>query len=268
MTLLQRVIIYFKHGGVFFDFKTVNELLLVKFTWRGIYFLGFSTAYWISKFVASQKDKISELEILQVTSQKEKMELERNLIVADNAHLRSQINPHLLFNSLNFIYNSIHEISDNASETVILLADIMRYSLSEMDDNGKVDLNDEILNIRNLIKLNQIRFNNKLHLTFEADGDYSKLKIIPLSLLTLVENLYKHGDLTDSDSPGKISISFDDGVFHLQTKNKARKANKEKNIGIGLINLKNRLQNFYSDKFSLVTTEANYMFIVDLKIKL
>ncbi|QTE39748.1 histidine kinase [Mucilaginibacter gossypii] len=266
MLSLGKVLDCVKTGASIFTPFVINKIILVKYIWRGLYFLGFSTAYYSMLSAIEQRKKINELERRNLINQKEKVELERNLTLADNAYLRSQINPHLLFNSLNFIYNSIHEISPKASETVILLADIMRYSLSEMDEDGKVEMEKEISHISNLLKINQIRFNNKLQLELVLDGDFKNLKILPLSLLTLVENVYKHGDLTDSRVPGKIIISYDRGVFHMITQNKTRKYSLDKGNGIGLINLKTRLNNFHNNKFSFEAADDGELFITDLKI--
>src|SRR6201999_3176822 len=104
---------------------------------------------------------------------------------------QNQISPHLLFNSLNFIYSSIHKLSEKAGKGVMLLSEIMRYSLVSSEDNRTVLLPQEVDQIQKLIELTHLRFEQQLFISFKKKGKLAEVKILPLVLITLVENMIK-----------------------------------------------------------------------------
>lgn len=236
--------------------------------WRCLYFLGLSTMYGFAVNLIRSRDQMAVLMTAQVQREKDQAVLEKNLLTTQNALLRAQINPHLFFNTLNFIYNSVHRLSIHAGEAVMLLADITRYSISRGDSDGLVFLKDELTHVEDLISLNQIRFNGRLHIRLEMDGDFTHHKIIPLVLLTLVENVFKYGELEDPQTPAVVYIRRVDDIVHFATKNK--KIGDKRHIssgGIGVANAKFRLEQAYPGQFTLRMNETPDMFFVDLSIK-
>jgi len=204
---------------------TLKELQpMLRQLWRGIYFIAFSSAYWAVTRSSEYQKRVLEMEKMQLISLAQKNKLERNLVETENAYLRSQINPHLLFNTLNFIYNNVQQASVKASEAVVLLSDLMNYSLREPDADGKTSLEKEVEQILNLVRINQIRFENRLFLDVEVEGDYYGVKVIPLLIVVFVENVFKHGDLTDPENTGKITINYEDGCLQLLPSIKRRNA--------------------------------------------
>lgn len=245
------------------------ELLpLLSQLWRGIYFVGFSTAYWLINRSVNYQKRINEMERMQVINMAHKNKLEKNLIEIENAYLQSQINPHLLFNTLNFIYNNVQQASTKASEAVILLAELMNHSLREQEDDGKTSLEKEVAQINNIIKINQIRFDNKLFLDVDIEGDFQNARIIPLGILVFIENLFKHGDLTDKNNPGKISLTYADNYLEVTTLNKKKNRSKIQSHGIGLQNIIKRLKTAYNDAFTLTIKNEETQFYVHLSINM
>lgn len=236
--------------------------------WRGIYFIGFSTGYWMITRSSQYQQRMQEMEKMQLINLAQKNKLERNLVETENAYLRAQINPHLLFNTLNFIYNNVQQASVKASEAVLLLSELMNYSLREPGDDGLTSLEKEVDQILNLIRINQIRFENKLYLDVDIDGDYHEARVIPLLIVVFVENVFKHGDLTDPHIPGKISLSCEDDRLHLSTVNKKKKRNHVESHGIGLTNIKKRLDKVYGSGYSLDIHNAETQFYLHLSINL
>jgi two-component system LytT family sensor kinase len=208
---------------------------------RAIYFIGFSTAYWFALTTLQNRKRIAEMESSRLKDQISRRVLETAIISTENAYLKSQINPHFLFNTLNFLYNSVSKFSNKIADSFMSLSEIMRYSLTEIGADGKVPLESEIENIENFIKLNQDRFSQKLQVNFDTDGDTNGCRIAPLILMTLIENVFKYGDLFNAASPAKIMLTVDDQLLSFSIENKKKKSTNIESHGIGIQNLKRRL---------------------------
>jgi two-component system, LytTR family, sensor kinase len=247
---------------------TPDKLWVLRIIWRCVYFMSFSTAYWFVRQTIKNQKRISQMELERLQAEREKAELEKGLIRSQNALLQAQISPHLLFNTLNFIYNSVQDVSPKASNGVLLLSEVMHYALRRVHEDGKTDLQHEVEHIEKYIALNQLRFNYPLHLQMKCSGQLQG-RIPPLLLLTFVENTFKHGDLTDPAQAAYISVSHHQGYFHFRTSNKKRKHHGGRGYGIGIQNAKTRLREYYSEEdYTLSIEENEQRHAVDLKIKL
>lgn len=248
------------------DFFT--RVQLVRHTYRGIYFIGFSIAYWFALSVSKQKKIILELENFKLRDKMKSADLENRLMQAKNAYFQSQLNPHFLFNTLNFIYNSVRKVSNQGASAILLLSEMMRYSLSDTGVDGKVSLCDETEHIKNFITLNQFRFDKNLNVIFNLKGSFKNQKIIPLVLISFVENIYKHGDLVDEASPALINLSCLQHVLELNCINKKNKSFNSKGWGIGIENAKARLDSYYRDKYDLkiIEDEDNYEMLLVIQL--
>ena len=235
---------------------------------RAVYFIGFSIAYWFGVRSGQQLKVILELENSKLKQANQNAELENSLMQAKNAYLQSQLNPHLLFNTLSFIYNSVRKLSNTASQAVLLLSDMMRYSLSDTGIDGKVPLESEVDHIENMIRLNQLRFNEALNLKTDFSGDFQNETIIPLLLLSFIENIYKHGDLTDRDYPAQIVLTCEDRVLRLACTNKKARGKAITGWGIGVENARARLNIHYPDRYTLKITEDDRQYSSLLTINL
>lgn len=235
---------------------------------RGVYFAIMSTAYWLIIRSVNYQKQIMEMERMQVITIAHKNKLEKNLVETENAYLQSQINPHLLFNTLNFIYNNVQEASQKASEAVLLLSELMNYSLREQDADGKASLEKEVAQVNNIIRINQIRFDNTLFLTVHISGDFQHARIIPLGILVFIENVFKHGDLTDINNPGNISLTFDGSVLELATGNKKKNRNSMYSHGTGLANITKRLDTAYKSAYTLNIRNEDTQYYLYLSLNL
>lgn len=253
-----------KKRFLFFYFST--QVSFARAVWRGIYFMIFSSAYWGISESFKRISKMKEIERKALIEEKERQRLELELVSSQNAFLQAQINPHLLFNTLNFIHSEVQEVSESASEAIITLSDMMRYSLVENTMDGKVSLEKEVEQIENLIKINQYRFSNKLCLTFDAQGAFANIRIVPLVLVPFVENLFKYADLTDAANPARVHLNVQNDVMNFSTLNKKRKTVSFSSPGIGIKNIRTRLQSSYGDRFSLEIADNDSSFSVHLKI--
>lgn len=198
----------------------------------------------------------------QIILQKQKAE-------AELLAIKHQINPHFLFNSLSFIYGKAIKKEQEVAHAVLLLADIMRYALNKEEDvQGKVSILLELSHVKNVIEMNQLRYNHQLNIKYTENITSLDAQIIPLVLITLVENAFKHGDLMDPASPLSIYVMGDHDTLAFSIKNKISTGTKELSNGIGLVNVSERLKLMYGSNFSFRINEEAGFFDVRLKIPL
>ncbi len=211
----------------------------------GLFFMLLSTAvYVISSNVKTREDRKN---------------LETEKLNAELAFLRSQINPHFLFNSLNNIYSLAYRKSDKTPEAVLKLSEIMRYMLYESNEEW-VLLEEEINYLKNYIELQKLRFKEKVYVDLRVDIEGEGHVIMPLLLISFLENAFKHGVSTDVEKPIRIDISVQKGRLHFKAENAKNQQNKDDTKGVGLANLKRRLQLGYPDRhtINIVETENYY----------
>jgi len=158
---------------------TTNSVFIALVSVRLFFILGLSTGYWFALTTLQNRKKIDELERFRLQNELEHQELEKTLLTAENAYLKSQINPHFLLNTLNFLYNSVSKFSDKVADSVMTLSEIMRYALTNAADDGKVRLEDEIEHVVNFIKLNQARFSQRLRIDYSITGVPGRTKDNP-----------------------------------------------------------------------------------------
>ena len=259
-TGIKYIILYlFAFFGIpLFPAFTTNAVYITGGFYRFVYFLGFSTAYWFAITTLRDRKKIAELENTRLKNTINKNRLESAIVSSENAYLKSQINPHFLFNSLNFIYSSVSKFSETIADTVMSLSEIMRYALSDTDKDGTVLLASEVEHIQNFIKLNQARFSQRLCIDFEIVGEIDGQKIIPLIFITLVENVFKYGNLSEPSSPARIVLTLSETGLTFVTENLKRKRNNVISYGLGIENVKRRLSLNYRFDLDIDENEQFY----------
>lgn len=258
-----------KPGESYFTYQSNSEFaVIVRHSWRFVYFSLFSSAYWYTRRFFQNLQKLRATEARVFRQEQAKAEMEVQLMKTRNAFLQSQVNPHLIFNALNFIQNEVREASPEAAESVITLADIMRYSLNGTKEDGNVLLEEEVEQIGNLIRINQARFSNRLHLHLKISGDISTVHIMPLTLIPLVENMFKYAELMDAENPARILIKVGNGKVIFETRNRKKTTIQYKTPGIGITNLRERLEARYPGRFTLESMDIEDHFQVKLELTL
>jgi len=224
---------------------TLMSALPVSYLFRGTYMAILSTAYWASGYRARYR---------------------RQALAAENAYLQQQVNPHLLFNTLNFIYSGVYEKAPEAGRSVLLLSDIVRFGLEAAGPDGKCPVAEELLHIEQLIAINRGRFDHDLQLRYEVTGDPEGQRVIPLVLMTLTENVFKHGNL---EAPALIRITTGGDQLHFYSRNekKAKSAFKQ-TARLGLRNIRLRLDYSYHGRYALAVTEDDHLYELNLHIRL
>lgn len=193
--------------------------------------------------------------------------LQNEKLTAELAFLKSQINPHFLFNSLNNIYSLAYQKSDQTPEAILKLSEIMRYMLYESNDN-KVSLDKEIRYLENYIELQKLRFKNSASVAMSVEGDSLNKLIMPLILISFVENAFKHGIATDPQNPIKILLKINSGKLYFSICNLKNNHNKDETTGIGLANVKRRLDLFYKNQYQLEIENGSSLFSCNLYLDL
>ena len=194
-------------------------------------------------------------------------DLENQRLSAELSFLKSQINPHFLFNSLNSIYSLAYQKSDTTPEAILKLSEIMRYMLYECNDN-KVELAKELQYLHNYIELQKIRFGNKAFIDFEVNGETTNQYIVPLLLISFIENAFKHGIANDPVMPISLKINIEDGRLYFFIQNKKHSHNRDASGGIGLMNVKRRLDLLYPGKYNLDIRDETGTYTVQLSLVL
>ena len=202
-----------------------------------------------------------------VISEKQKVELIAQTRTSEIAQLRSQINPHFLFNTLNNIYSLVCRKSDEAPKAVMKLSEIMRYVLYDTNID-KVPLEKEVSYLKSYIELQQLRLNTRDFVKFEVNGTDLNRNIAPMLLIPFVENSFKHGN-KNVDPPGiiiKLTNNHAGIAFEITNYMWHKDDTKDKVGGIGLNNIKRRLELIYPDKHKLFITENDHTYSIRLEI--
>ncbi len=207
-----------------------------------------------------------------LTYTRDKSEMDKQNMQSELKFLRSQVNPHFLFNTLNSLYALTLKKSDQAPEIVIKLSEMMRYMLYECNE-AYVPLQKEINYLKNYIELERLRHGSHIDIKLNITGEVTQQRIAPLLFIPFIENSFKHG----------ISKKIDDGFVHvdlrighdeiaLQVENSKAPVlpNPERKIsgGIGLVNVKRRLKLIYPELHELEITDAPHKFNIQLTLEL
>jgi LytS/YehU family sensor histidine kinase len=194
----------------------------------------------------------------------EKQNAESNL-----AMLRTQINPHFLFNTLHNIDTLIMDNQEKASRALIKLSDIMRYMLQE-SQLDHVPLNKELVYLENYISLERLRIKNPDFVRFSIIGNYEGINVAPMLFLPFVENAFKHSVDSDCENGVTILFNFNKNIITFNCDNKYDKTDSERdNIhGVGLEIVKKRLELIYPGKHRLRISKNDSLFKAELQIEL
>jgi sensor histidine kinase YesM len=229
----------------------------------------FATFFYVllSSFLKFIKDWLSMQDLNYKLAKIEKEKLEAELKT-----LKGQLNPHFLFNSLNNIYSLALSNSDKVPDLILKLSDLMRHIIYESRENY-ISLDKELEFVNNFIALQRIRTSEKTRINYKIEGNVPSAKIAPLLFEPFIDNAFKHGlPGTDGTDFIDISFTFKKGnfvVFNLTNNYEESDLWDKKASGIGIKNVKQRLQHLYNkQEYSLSITKNHHIFSVTLELKL
>lgn len=207
----------------------------------------------------------------------DKMKLERQTSARENellktelSLLRSQVSPHFMFNVLNNMVALARKKSDVLEPSLIKLSSLMRYMLYEADED-KVPLQKETEYLQSYIDLQQQRFGKNVTILVSLETADSSYEIEPMLLIPFVENAFKHGTGMITDATIDIRLYISSGMLFFSVRNRFNKDSseiKDKTSGIGLTNVKRRLNLLYGDDYVLHIDKKDDWFIVSLQLNL
>ncbi|TDD77293.1 sensor histidine kinase [Flavobacterium caseinilyticum] len=186
---------------------------------------------------------------------------------AELSLLKSQINPHFFFNTLNNLYGLVIEKSDDAPNVILKLSDIMRYTIY-MGKEDVVPLKNEIEYLTNYIELHKIRYQKRVDIVFNHSREID-YQIAPLLFIIPLENAFKHGvESITEDAYIHINIKIDAGILYFDIENNFEAKETFQTAGIGIQNLKQRLKLLYPDKHKIKIDVKDSIYKLELKIEM
>jgi len=226
----------------------------------------FVTAVLVSAFVALLRF-FSEWQNLE----EQRKELKNEKLDAELKFLKSQVNPHFLFNTLNNLYSLAYSQSPKTTEVISRLSQMMRYMVYD-SNHDLVPLEKEIDYMQNYISLEKLRMNEVIPITFEIEGDPIQKKIAPLLLIPFLENAFKHG-VSNSNPNSWVKAKLNTQGQHLHFEVTNSRLNHQgtagaTNSGIGLENVKKRLELKYQGLYHLKIDASDTQFSAILDIQL
>ncbi len=259
LTPLKVIVFYFK----FSHLPDVRNQLVDNMNW-----------YFLVNFFIAGTSTIVKIITDWGKQLREKHELQTQTMQSELRFLKSQINPHFLFNTLNNLYALTLKKDDKAPEIVIKLSEMMRYMLYECNEK-QVLLSKEINYIKNYLDLEKLRQGKSVSISFEHSGDPGNKQIAPLMFIPFLENSFKHG-LSHQIEQGFVKIRLDvqdDEVDFFIENSKPEKlptplTKGKKSGGIGLVNVQRRLNLLYPDQYDLKIHDYPKSYAVNLKIRL
>ena len=202
-------------------------------------------------------------------SEREKVGIENQFLKTELTMLRYQIQPHFFFNSLNNIYSLIDIAPDRAKETVHGLGKLMRYLLYETSTD-RIDLEKEVIFLKNFIHLMSIRVSQKVSVSTNFPEQTSGLQVAPLMFVSMIENAFKHGVSSEYSSEIIITMRVENQklIFIVQNSHFPKNHTDKGGSGVGMENLRNRLEKIYPNQYELHQNQADNYFTSTLTLTL
>lgn len=230
--------------------------------------------YFLTIFIVSCIATVVKIITDWLRQLKEKQELEKQTMQSELRFLKSQINPHFLFNTLNSLYALTLKKSDLAPDIVLKLSEMMRYMLYECNEK-RVLLSKEISYLQNYIDLERLRQGQQIRINFQVNGEIGEQTIAPLIFIPFLENSFKHGlmNTLEKDSFVNIQIDVQGRQLHFFIENSKprqrpiRDPNRPSG-GIGLANVHRRLNLVYPNRYDLKINDTPATYAVDLNLEL
>ncbi|WP_158542204.1 sensor histidine kinase [Pedobacter chinensis] len=247
---------------------TFSESLVYGYLWRSLYFIFVSTGYFFFIEYIRERNENDNVKKQQFDMLIRQEQIDKQLAEAKNAFLLAQVNPHFLFNTLNYIYFSTYKASPKGAEAIMALSKIMRYTADTENTKESVKLGTEIEHIENLLYLNNLRLNGLINFKFQYTPDVKEIRIIPLVLITIAENIFKHAHLTHSDYPPFIRIKNESAQLIITSGNMSKEPiYNHDSLSSGLSNLVSRIEFAYGNNAEIYYGKDNKnYFSLQLKI--
>lgn len=250
----------------------LEEVLFLHLFGTGNYFKGttiqyyiFDNLHWASKPIFAST--IIWIVINFIRTLQKEVNLNEEKKKAEIQFLKSQINPHFIFNTLNNIYSMVFLESKKALPAIEKLSEIMRFTTYETQKE-LIPIGSEIKYIESFIDLERIRNSKEIYIELVAIIEDENKQIPPYLLLPFIENCIKHGILDDAKNPVVFAVKSSSNKLIIDVENKINNKLKDAHSGIGISNLRKRLTHYFSDKYKFEVTNEGDVFKSHLEINL
>ena len=225
---------------------------------RTIYFGGMGAAFGFARELIQREREVAQHSIEKAQILEQQQKLEKKALQAELNVIKSQINPHFVFNTLGFLYAETYKKLPEVGQSIITLSNIMRYALTKNED-GFSSLESELAYIKDFIKIHEDR-SKAFFMKISIESGVIPYKVVSLVLITLIENMFKHGIFNQSTKEAVLSITVEDGKLHFYSLNykNNNSVNKIQSNGIGLNYIRERLTDEYGrDGYELLVDETH-----------
>lgn len=222
-------------------------------------FVEFIALYFVLVFISIAQWLFKQIKaLIRLKNEKAKTEL---------MHLKSQVNPHFFFNMLNNLYGLVDKDAKKAQQLILKLSDMMRYSIYD-GEKETVLLSEEIIYLENYIELHKMRYHKAIDIQFNIDTNDTDYEIMPLLFIILLENAFKHGvENLRENAYVHITLTAHNNEVTFEIENNFDEAQDNPETGIGLKNLKRRLELVYLKKHTLTLSKTDTIYTATLNIK-
>lgn len=243
----------FSSAPDFFKYTYYSKYSYYNFS-IAVFYLGFTMALELSKDWFTQREHLQKIKI-------ENLNTEIN-------YLKAQINPHFLFNSLNTLYVQIDQKNSEAKRTLEKISEMLRYQLYECN-NDTISMEKELEYIGSYIELQKLRKENNFDITYHYDEGIKVFRVAPLLFIPFIENAFKHlSNFTDRKNIVRVEMKKQNGKIVCTVFNTSCASPKNNHEGIGLKNVKRRLELLYPDKHELSVEHEPSSYKVTLTLEL
>jgi len=247
---------------------SLDQNYITRALFRYVYILGIALAYFFVKNFISQKNISLSLEKQKLQMIIEDERTKRALSKAHNDFLKAQINPHFLFNTLDYVYHSISVDSPEAADAILTLSDMMRYAVDSADQQEFLPLALEMEQVEKLIYLYQLRKKHELNIIVDFSPQAAELYFIPLVLITLVENIFKHGNINNAEIGVQIYVGIDDDKLIIESLNALNLNARTDSTKAGLNNVVERLGFAYGEGAKCIFNSDGQAFQARVEVSL
>jgi len=225
---------------------------------RTIYFGGMGAAFGFARELIQREREVAQHGIEKAQMLEQQQKLEKQALQAELNVIKSQINPHFVFNTLGFLYAETYKKLPEVGQSIITLSNIMRYALTKNED-GYSNLESELAYIKDFIKIHESR-SKAFFMKIDIESNIIPYKVVSLVLITLIENMFKHGIFNQNTKEATLNIAVEDGKLHFYSLNykNNNSVNKVQSNGIGLNYIRERLTDEYGrEGYELLVNETH-----------
>jgi two-component system, LytTR family, sensor kinase len=263
--LFLRYLLYFHLspflGKEYIAYETVSNQFFSDSGWFATQYFLLSFGYWyaLHGIEKERENKEMAVQLLESKLQLNRLELD---------FLRQQISPHFVYNVLSSVFTKVYKDNPDAGEIVMLLSEIMSYSTGATKSDDEVPLEEELRNIERFIKLERHRYGTNIYIDYEVKGSPdTEDKILPLILLTFIENAFKYGDRNNPLKPITIKINIGEDTLTFYCKNAIQQSpSVKKSNKIGIANTQKRLEIKYPGRYFISNKVEGDEYIVDFSL--